>query len=321
MKFVETSGVKVSSIGLGTWQFGSREWGYGPEYAERTALELVHRALELGVNLIDTAEFYGFGKSEAIIGKAISGLRDQVYVATKLFPIFPVRSLVVSRAKASAVRLKVDAIDLYQLHWPNPVMPITETVRGLKTLLDDGIIRNVGVSNFSLNQWRSAEIALGKPIISNQVHFSLLTRGPETELVPFAQANNRIVIAYSPLEQGVLSGKYSSMNRPKGMRSTRKFFLPTNLDRLRPLLDKLGQIATGHDASSAQIALAWLISKPNVIAIPGAATVAQLESNVAAADIELSKNEIETLDEMSSQFEPVGPGALLTDLKTFVRRR
>lgn len=321
MKFVETSGVKVSSIGLGTWQFGSREWGYGPEYAERTAVELVHRALELGVNLIDTAEFYGFGKSEAVIGKAISGLRDQVYVATKLFPIFPIRSLVISRAKASAVRLKVDAIDLYQLHWPNPVMPITETVKGLKTLLDDGIIRNVGVSNFSLNQWRSAEIALGKPIISNQVHFSLLTRGPETELLPFAQANNRIIIAYSPLEQGVLSGKYSSMNRPKGMRSTRKFFFPTNLDRLRPLLDKLGQIATGHDASSAQIALAWLISKPNVIAIPGAATVAQLESNVAAADIDLSKDEIETLEEMSNQFEPVGPGALLTDLKTFARRR
>ncbi len=321
MKFVETSGVKVSSIGLGTWQFGSREWGYGQEYAEKTAVELVHRALELGVNLIDTAEFYGFGKSEAVIGKAISGLRDQVYVATKLFPIFPVRSLVISRAKASAVRLKVDAIDLYQLHWPNPVMPITETVKGLKMLLDDGKIRNVGVSNFSLNQWRSAEIALGKPIISNQVHFSLLTRGPETELVPFAQANNRIIIAYSPLEQGVLSGKYSSINRPKGMRSARKFFFSTNLDRLRPLLDKLGQIATSHDASSAQIALAWLISKPNVVAIPGAATVAQLESNVAAADINLSKDEIETLDEMSSQFEPVGPGAFLTDLKTFAKRR
>jgi len=320
MKYVEISGIKVSSIGLGTWQFGSREWGYGPEYAEKTAVELVHRALELGVNLIDTAEFYGFGKSESVIGNAIADLREQVFIATKMFPIFPTRSLVLSRAKASAGRLKVDTIDLYQLHWPNPVMPISETAKGLKTLLDDGLISNVGVSNFSLSQWRNAEIALGKAIISNQVHFSLLTRGPEIELLPFAQANNRMIIAYSPLEQGVLSGKYSSMNRPKGMRSTRKFFFPTNLYRLRPLLDKLAQIATSHDASSAQIALAWLISMPNVAAIPGASTVAQLESNIAAADIELSKDEIETLDEMSHQFEPVSPGALLTDLKTFVRR-
>ncbi len=320
MKYVEISGSKISSIGLGTWQFGSREWGYGAEYAEKTAIELVHRALELGVNLIDTAEFYGFGKSESVIGHAIAGLRDQVYIATKLFPVFPVRSLVVSRARASAARLQVESLDLYQLHWPNPVVPIVETARGLKTLLDEGLVKDVGVSNYSLKQWRSAEIALGKPIISNQVHFSLLTRGPEIELVPFAQANNRLIIAYSPLEQGVLSGKYDSRHRPKGMRSARKFFYPVNLDRLRPLLDKLAQIAASHGASSSQIALAWLISKPNVSAIPGAASVAQLESNVAAAEIELSRDEIETLDEMSRQFEPAGPKALLTDLKTMVRR-
>ena len=319
MKYLEVSGVKVSSIGLGTWQFGSKEWGYGAEYAEKTAFDLVHRALELGVNLIDTAEFYGFGKSETVVGKAISGLRDQVYIATKLFPIFPIRSLVRSRAQASAARLQVDSLDLYQLHWPNPVVPISETTKGLRELLNDGLVANVGVSNFSLNQWRSAEISLGKPIISNQVHFSLLTRGPEAELLPFAQANNRMIIAYSPLEQGVLSGKYSSSNRPKGMRAARKFFYPVNLNRVRPLLDKLAQIAKSHDAASSQIALAWLIAKPNVSAIPGAANVAQLESNVAAAEIELSRDEIDTLDEMSSQFEPIGPGALLTDLKTLIR--
>ncbi len=321
MRYVEISGARISVIGLGTWQFGSREWGYGPEYANKTAIELVHRALELGINLIDTAEFYGFGKSESVIGNAITGLRDQVYIATKLFPVFPTRSMVLARAKASATRLHVDSVDLYQLHWPNPVMPITETAMGLKRVLDDGVAKSAGVSNFSLRQWRSAEIALGRPIISNQVHFSLLTRGPEVELLPFAQANNRLIIAYSPLEQGVLSGKYSSVNRPKGMRAARKFFFPANLDRMRPLLAKLAQIAKSHDASSSQIALAWLISKTNVAAIPGAASLSQLESNAASADIELTRNEIETLDEMSSQFEPVSPSGLLTDVKTLVRRR
>lgn len=320
MKHVEVSGQKISSIGLGTWQFGSLEWGYGSEYVEKTAVQLVHRALELGVNLIDTAEFYGFGKSESVVGNAISGLRDQVFVATKLFPILPLRSLVKSRAKASAGRLKVDSLDLYQLHWPNPIVPISETARGLKDLLDEGLVSNVGVSNFSLKQWRSAEIALGRRFISNQVHFSLLTRGPEVDLLPFAQANNRLIIAYSPLEQGVLSGKYSSNNRPKGMRSTRKFFYPANLDRLRPLIDKLAQIAKSHDAMSSQIALAWLVSKPNVAAIPGASSVAQLESNVAAADIELSRDDIETLDELSSQFQPLGPSAVFTDARTLLRR-
>ncbi|TAN28776.1 MAG: aldo/keto reductase [Actinomycetota bacterium] len=320
MKYVEVSGKKISAIGLGTWQFGSREWGYGREYTEKTAINLVHRALELGVNLIDTAEFYGFGKSETVVGNAISGLRDQVYIATKLFPIFPVSSMVLARAKASAARLQVDSIGLYQLHWPNPLVPIAETSKGLKELLDRGLAADAGVSNFSLNQWRRAEAALGKPIISNQVHFSLLSRGPEAELLPFAQANNRMIIAYSPLEQGVLSGKYNSANRPKGMRSARKLFYPANLDRVRPLLDKMAQIAKGHGATSSQIALAWLIAKPNVAAIPGAATLAQLESNVASAEIELSSAEIEILNEVSNQFDPIGPGALLTDLKTFVRR-
>ncbi len=320
MKYIEVSGRKISAIGLGTWQFGSREWGYGREYADKTAITLVHRALELGLNLIDTAEFYGFGKSEAVVGSAIAGLRDQVYVATKLFPIFPVSSMVLSRAKASATRLQVDSIDLYQLHWPNPAIPIAETAKGLKGLLDSGLVADVGVSNFSLKQWRRAEAALGQPIISNQVHFSLLTREPELELLPFAQANNRVIIAYSPLEQGVLSGKYGSANRPKGMRSTRKFFYPANLDRVRPLLDKMAQIAKSHSATSSQIALAWLIAKPNVVAIPGAATVAQLESNVASAEIDLSSAEIEILNEVSSQFDPIGPGALLTDLKTLIRR-
>lgn len=320
MKYVEVSGVKVSAIGLGTWQFGSKEWGYGLEYAEKTAFELVLRAIELGVNLIDTAELYGFGKSESVLGNAISGIRDQVYVATKLFPVFPVSRYVVSRAKASAARLETNRIDLYQLHFPNPLVPISETTKGLRKLLEDGLVDNVGVSNFSLPQWLAAESALGRPIISNQVHFSLITREPEIELLPFAQAHDRLIIAYSPLEQGVLSGKYNAQNRPGGMRNARKLFYPANLNRLRPLIEKLAQVAKSHSATSAQVSLAWLIAKPNVAAIPGASSVAQLESNVQACEIELSRDEIESLDETSGEFAPVSPSSLLTDLRSLLHR-
>lgn len=321
MKYVEVSGVKVSAIGLGTWQFGSKEWGYGAEYADKTSYEIVLRAVELGINLIDTAEFYGFGKSENVLGNALSGIRNQVYIATKLFPVFPVSNYVISRAKASAARLKTDKIDLYQLHFPNPLVPISETTKGLNKLLEEGLIDNVGVSNFSLRQWLAAESSLGRPIISNQVHFSLITRDPEFEILPFAQAHDRLVIAYSPLEQGILSGKYNAQNRPGGVRNARKLFFPANLNRLRPLIEKLAQIAKSHDATSAQVSLAWLISKPNVAAIPGASSVSQLESNVRACEIELSRDEIESLDELSNEFVPVSPSSLLTDIRSLMHRR
>lgn len=321
MRYVEVSGEKISVVGLGTWQFGSREWGYGAEYAGKTAIELVHRALELGVNLVDSAEFYGFGKSESIIGSSIAGMRERVYLATKLFPVLPLAPQVVSHARASARRLGVDQIDLYQIHWPNPIVPIAETAKGLLALVNDGSVGNVGVSNFSLRQWMRAEEALGRVVMSNQVHYSLLTRSPELELVPFAQAHDRLIIAYSPLEQGVLGGGYSSEHRPRGLRSFRKLFLPANLNRAQPLLAHLARIARNHHATSAQISLAWLISKANVAVIPGASTVSQLESNVAAADIELDEDEIEDLSELSSQFEPVGPRSCMADAAALLKRR
>ncbi|MGC8481790.1 MAG: aldo/keto reductase, partial [Acidimicrobiales bacterium] len=206
--------MSCSAIGLGTWQFGSREWGYGVRYATVTAVEILHRAIELGVNFIDTAEMYGFGASERIIGDALEGKVGGVVLATKFFPIVPVSPLLVDHAYRSARRLKVDVIDLYQIHFPNPVVPLREQVKGLRVLLDRGVVRHVGVSNFSLTQWREAEDALEHPIVSNQVHLSLLNMRPLDEIVPWAQANGRMVIAYSPLEQGVLTGKFSPDNRP-----------------------------------------------------------------------------------------------------------
>ena len=160
---------------------------------------------------------------------------------------------------------------------------------GMRDLLDSGDIGAAGVSNYSLARWRKADAALGRPVISNQVHFSLAHAGALEDLVPFAERENRIVIAYSPLAQGLLGGKYGLDNRPGGVRAVNPLFGTENLRRVEPLLQTLRDVATEVDAKPAQVALAWLISLPGVVAIPGASSVEQLEFNVAAADIELPR--------------------------------
>ncbi|MBM3658788.1 MAG: aldo/keto reductase [Actinobacteria bacterium] len=307
MKYVEAGGVRVSAIGVGCWQFGSKDWGYGKEYGETTAVDIVHTALDLGVTLIDTAEAYARGASEAIVGRALTGRRDEAFVATKFTPLSPTASRVVEHGRQSALRLGVDTIDLYQIHWPNPVFPLTPQLDGMRTLLDEGVIAHVGVSNFGADRWAKADAALGQPVLSNQVHFSLLYRKPDTANVPFAQANDRIVIAYSPLEMGVLGGKYSADNPPPGVaRSRSPLCLPENLARVEPLLGTLRRIAAAHDATPAQVALAWLIRKPHVVAIPGASSVDQLRHNVAAADLDLTDDEAAELTAESDAFTPIG---------------
>jgi aryl-alcohol dehydrogenase-like predicted oxidoreductase len=279
----------MSAIGLGTWQFGSSEWGYGRQYASAEAGPILLRALELGVNLVDSAEVYGFGRSERIIGEAIRGHRDQVFIATKLFPIgLPFQ--VGARARGSARRLGVDHIDLYQQHWPSPLFPASSTMPRMKRLVEDGLVGHVGVSNFGLPAWQAAELALGGPVLSNQVLFSLINPRPESELLPWAQQNGRVVIAYSPLGQGLLSGRYQQAT-PRNFRRMRRAFSAGSRARLEPLIAALREIAARHSASASQVALAWLIRKPNVVAIPGASSVHQVEENVAAADIELSDEE------------------------------
>ncbi len=288
----------MSAIGLGTWQFGSREWGYGREYASTVAGAIVRRAIELGVNLIDTAEIYGTGQSERIVGEAIRGRRDQVFIATKLFPIgLPFQ--VESRARASARRLGVDRIDLYQQHWPSPVFPAVLTMPRFARLVREGLVTHVGVSNHSLRAWQRCDQALGFPVLSNQVRFSLVHREPEHQVLPWAQQNDRVVIAYSPLGQGLLSGKYEE-TPPHNFRRFRREFRADARAGRRPLVAALREIADGHHATPAQVALAWLIRKPNVVAIPGASSLQQLEENVAAADIVLADEESAHLDTLST---------------------
>ena len=242
----------------------------------------------LGVTLFDTAEIYGLGKSERILGEALGDERAEVAVASKIFPIAPFPPVVKQRERASARRLQLERIPLYQIHQPNPVVPDSVIMPGMRSLLDSGDIGAAGVSNYSLARWQKADAALGRPVISNQVHFSLAHPQALEDLVPFAERENRIVIAYSPLAQGLLGGKYGLDNRPGGVRAMNPLFGTENLRRVEPLLQTLRDVATEVDAKPAQVALAWLISLPGVVAIPGASSVEQLEFNVAAADIELS---------------------------------
>lgn len=312
MKFLKVPGLgQVSRVGLGTWQFGSREWGYGEGYASGAAGEIVARALELGVTLFDTAEIYGFGKSERILSKALGADRDRVVVASKVFPVAPFPAVVRRRQQASARRLQVRRIPLYQVHQPSPVVPDSVIMPGMRSLLQDERIGAVGVSNYSLQRWRKADDALGEPVVSNQVQFSLAHPDPLGDLVPFAERENRVVIAYSPLAQGLLGGKYTVDNRPGGVRAVNPLFGTENLRRIAPLLDTVRQVADAHDVKPAQVALAWLLSFPQVVVIPGASSVEQLESNVAAAELELDAPSRAALTEAAKAFTPISAASTL----------
>ena len=314
MKYLDVDGIgKVSRIGLGTWQFGSREWGYGDRYASGTARDIVRRALALGITLFDTAEVYGLGKSERILGEALGDERTKVAVASKIMPIAPFPVVIKQRERASARRLQLDRIPLYQIHQPNPVVPDSVIMPGMRSLLDSGDIGAAGVSNYSLARWQRADAALGRPVISNQVDFSLARPSALDDLVPFAERENRIVIAYSPLAQGLLGGKYGLNNRPGGVRAVNSLYGTENLRRIEPLLQTLRDVAAEADAKPAQVALAWLISLPGVVAIPGASSVEQLEFNVAAAEVQLSTDSRDALTTAARAFRPVSTRRFLTD--------
>ena len=307
MRLVEAEGVRLFPVGLGTWQFGSGQWGYGASYAEDVAPRIVERSLDLGVDVIDTAEIYAFGRSERIVGAALARRRDEAFLATKVFPVLPLEPVVRRRARGSCRRLRTDRVDVYQVHWRNPVVPQRQVADALATLLDAGVTRHVGVSNYPLARWQELERLLGRPVLSNQVRYSLVDRAPERELLPWAQAQGRVLVAYSPLAQGLLSGSYGADRRPTGLRARTSQFRPQNVEAAAPLLDALRSVADAHGATPAQIALAWLVRRPNVVVIPGASSVEQAEENAASADIELSAAEDDALSSASEAYRPARP--------------
>ncbi len=288
------TGERLSVIGLGTWQWGALEWGWGLSYGKRQALEALDRALGLGVNWLDTAEMYGPWRSERLIGEALRGRRDGLFVASKVMPFHSFENA----CAGSRRRLGVDAIDLYQVHWPNPLVPVPVMMRTMERLKKRGWIRHIGVSNFSAAQLREAREALPRSeVASNQVKYNLLEREAEASLLPGCRKSGVTLIAYSPLAQGALSGKYGPDRQPSDwVRRSHPLFSRENLRRAAPLITTLGAVGKKHGRSISQVALNRLVCDPRVVAIPGAKSAAQAEENSGGGDWAMTPGERRRID-------------------------
>ncbi len=299
-----TSGLRITKIGLGTWQFGTEGWGFGQDFTEQEALAVMDRALALGINLIDTAEVYGDGRSEEIVGKALAGRRDRVVLATKVLPRHLRKRDLVRASDARLRRLNTDRIDLYQIHAAEPYVPLAESMSGLAKLVNQGKVRYVGVSNFPVPLLRAAEDAFSGRIVSNQVRYNLLQRDIEAEILPYCRERGITVIAYSPLAQGLLTGKYDRDHLPTDkIRQRNPLFREENIVQVFPVIDLLRQIGEAHGVTPAQVALRWVTQQEGVIAIPGAKRPAQVEENAGALGWSLSPDELARLDAASSGLE------------------
>ncbi len=297
--------IKVSVIGLGCWQFGDPNWGWGTELNEEKAIEIIREAYNLGINFFDTAEIYGEGVSETVLGKALKGIRDNVVIATKVAPFHLRYKDVIKACNKSLERLGTNIIDLYQIHWPHFYIPLKETASALDELYKQGKIRAVGVSNFPVPLIKELKRHLKyAPLVSNQVQYNLIERLVEKEIKKYCRLNKMSIIAYSPLAQGLLTGKYNITNVPQdSIRKNKAWFRKENLEKISSVLKELEIIASRYGKKINQIALNWLISHPDVIAIPGAKNLEQLKDNVASADFELKRKDFHALSKLTANLD------------------
>jgi aryl-alcohol dehydrogenase-like predicted oxidoreductase len=295
--------LRVTPIGLGTWQWGDGYWRYGGEYGQSDVEEAYRVSREAGIDFFDTAEIYGRGKSESILGALVARDQGPVVVATKFAP-YPSRWTarhVGQALDASLKRLGMPRVDLYQIHWPYTLMRIDMLMNTLADQVEAGKVRAVGVSNYSARQMRQAHAVLarrGLPLASNQVHYSLLHRAPEQSGVLAACRELEVrLIAYSPLEQGILTGKYHhGAQPPGGTRSMRGAYRPSALRASLPLIQRLETIGTAHGGKTpSQVALNWLIRR-GALPIPGAKTATQAAANAGTCGWDLTDEEFAQLD-------------------------
>lgn len=300
MEFKELgkSGIKISAIGLGTWQWGAQEWGWGRQYGRVDVLAAFQKALELGINFVDTAEIYGQGKSEQLVGEAIKEHQDEVVIATKVWPWNLSSRRLIRAAERSAQRLGIDVIDLYQIHWPNPIFPIRNTMKTMRRLVQLGKVRLVGISNFNLARTKAAQEALSPlDLASNQVKYNLIDRKIEADLLPYAQGANIAIIAHTPLARALLTGKFTPYSKPTNLvQAASPRFSPRNLARMKNLQQTLAAISTAHDKTPAQIALNWLTNKQNVVAIPGTKTPEHVMDSAGAIGWHLTEAETREME-------------------------
>jgi len=254
------TGVMIPEIGLGTWQYRNGE-------------QPLRLGVSLGANLIDTAEMYG---TEEIVGRSIEGIREQVFVATKVSAEHLHYENVIRAAEASMRRLKIKTIDLYQIHWPNPRIPISETMKAMEELVKRGMIRYIGISNFSASETQEAQEALSSErIVSNQVQYNLDDREIENDLIPYCKSEKITIIAYSPLSRGGILAVRSK----KGA-----------------LLDEIGK---KYQKSRSQVVLNWITSRDPVVAIPKADNLDHIREDCGASGWRLGHDDIRKIDEES----------------------
>ena len=291
--------LRISEIGLGVWAWGAkRVWGYGKDYGHDDLERTWWKAVEQGVNFIDTASVYGSGESERIVGEMLRQTDGEMIIATKYFPLHLLAGSIRKAARRSLDRLGLKEVDLYQVHWPNPMMSLRATMREMERLVKEGKVRHIGVSNFNVKQLEAARSYLSREdVVSNQIHYSLIHRQPETDgMIDHASREGVTIIAYSPIAQGILTGKYGPGNRPGGLRRVTPMFRKKSLRQVAPLLEVLGEVGADHDRTKAQTALAWLLKDPNVVVIPGAKRPRQLEENIGARDLTLVPGDLERLE-------------------------
>jgi len=262
-------GTEIPAIGLGLWDYGGES---EPDYSRDEAdMAGIHSAVEVGYRHFDTAEYYASGHSEELLGRALQAYkRSDFFITTKVSPGNLGYEDLLAACERSLKRLQSDYIDLYLIHWPNEKIPLSESMRALNQLVSEGKIRNIGVSNFSVDLLREAVELCATPVVTNQVHYNLLRRGPEENgVLAYCQAHDILVTAYSPVKNGVLEN------------------------------ETVNQIAQRHNVTAAQVALQWLVNKPQVITIPKSSNRTRQQQNLDAASITLTADDIQALDALA----------------------
>jgi aryl-alcohol dehydrogenase-like predicted oxidoreductase len=303
------TGLEITRVGFGAWAIGGGGWefGWGPQQDDQS-IAAIQRAVELGVNWIDTAAAYGFGHSEEVVGRALAGVEARPYVFTKASLLEgPCRRVVHSlkrdsilrEAHASLKRLGVDAIDLYQIHWPIPDEDIEEGWSAFAELKEQGLVRHIGVSNFDAEQLR--RIQQIAPVETLQPQYSLIEREIEGEILPIAESDGIGVIVYSPMSSGLLTGAMTR-ERIAGLpdddwRKHDDRFREPELSRNLALVERLGVVADRHGSVAGAVAIAWTLSNPAVDgAIVGFRSPEQVDPLIDAANLELSQDDITTIE-------------------------
>jgi aryl-alcohol dehydrogenase-like predicted oxidoreductase len=303
------SDLHITPIGFGAWAIGGGGWAFGwGAQDDQDSIEAIQRSLDLGVNWIDTAAIYGLGHSEEVVAKALKGRTDRPYIFTKCSMIWNEKGEISRSLKedsirheveASLRRLNVEVIDLYQVHWPNPEPEIEEGWTTLAKLKDEGKIRHIGVSNFSVNQLQRAQAIA--PVTSLQPPYSLINRKVESEVLPFCQQHNIGVIVYSPMQSGLLTGAMNServANMPDDdWRKQSSEFQEPRLSRNLKLVETLRQIGQEHEKSPGEVAIAWTLNNTAVTAaIVGGRNEEQVEGIIGAGEFRLDKSAFDKIN-------------------------